>query len=208
MGFRNKGDPMRFSERCGTRGAGRGWRGFGVDPDVSGFIWKMAGHLRGGPFRGGRFFGHGDLKLVILSLLEERPRHGYDIIKAIEEKSGGMYQPSAGTIYPTLTLLEEMGFAHATPDDGGKRVYEITDAGRQHLAEHRTTVDDIFSRIARTGAGLTSDAMQEMNRAFRHAARATYTHATHKLDDHEFLRGVAKVLDEATAAIESLATGK
>jgi DNA-binding PadR family transcriptional regulator len=168
----------------------------------------MAGHLRGGPFRGGRFFGHGDLKLVILSLLEERPRHGYDVIKAIEEKSGGMYQPSAGTIYPTLTLLEEMGFARATPDEGGKRIYEITDAGRAHLAENRTTVDDIISRISRAGAGLTSDAMQEMNRAFRHAARATYAQASHRLDDHDFLRGVAKILDEAAAAIDALATRK
>ena len=193
---------------CGTRWAGRGWAGFGVDPDFAGFISKMAGHLRGGPFRSGRMFGHGDLKFVILSLLEERPRHGYDIIKAIEEKSGGLYQPSPGTVYPTLTLLEEMGFARATADETGKRVYEITDAGRAHLAEHRGTVDDIFSRLARTGAGLTSDAMMEMNRAFRHVARATYAHGTQRLDDHEFLKGVAKVLEDAAAAIDAMAAKK
>jgi len=200
---------MRFREHgCEGRGAGRGWGGFGMDPDVSGFIWKMAGHLRGGPFRGGRFFGHGDLKLVILSLLEEKPRHGYDIIKAIEEKSGGMYQPSAGTVYPTLTLLEEMGFARATPDESGKRVYEITEAGRQHLADNRTTVDDIFSRVARTGAGLTSESMREMNRAFRHVARATYSHATQRLEDHDFLRAVTRVLEEAAASIDALGVRK
>jgi DNA-binding PadR family transcriptional regulator len=191
---------------CDQRGAGRGWSG--LDAEFSSFIGRMGGHLRGGPFRGGRYFGHGDLKLVILSMLEERPRHGYDIIKAIEERSGGVYQPSAGTVYPTLTLLEEMGLARSTPDEGGKRVYEITDAGRQHLAEHRSTVDDIFSRIARTGAGLTSDAMQEMNRAFGRLARATYSQASHRLDDHEFLKGVAKVLEEAAAAINALATRK
>ena len=197
---------MRFSDRgCHTRGAGRGWGGFNIDPDFSAFIGKMAGHLRGGPFRGGRMFGHGDLKFVILSLLDERPRHGYDIIKAIEEKSGGMYQPSPGTVYPTLTLLEEMGFARATPDEGGKRIYEITDAGREHLAAHRGTVDDIFSRIARTGADLTSDAMVDMNRAFRHLARATYSHGTRRLDDHDFLRSIARVLDDASKAIEDLA---
>lgn len=198
---------MRFDKHgCDWRGAGRGWSGF--DPDLSGFMSKMAGRLRGGPFRGGRFFGHGDLRLVILSLLEERPRHGYDIIKAIEEKSGGMYQPSAGTVYPTLTLLEEMGLAHATPDEGGKRVYEITEAGREHLVQHRSAVDDIFSRIARTGAGLTSDAMQEMNRAFGRLARATYSQASHRLDDHEFLRGVATALEDASTAINELATRK
>lgn len=190
------------------RGAGRGWGGFAGDPAFSGFIWKLAGHLRGGPFRGGRMFGHGDLKLVILSLLEERPRHGYDIIKAIEEKSGGTYQPSAGTVYPTLTLLEEMGYARAIADEGGRRVYEITEAGRQHLAENRSTVDDIFSRVARTGAGLTSEAMQELNRAFRHAARATYSHAAHRLDDHDFLRAAAKVLEDAAAAIDALSARK
>ncbi len=197
---------MREHRGFNGRGAGRGWGGF--DTDFSNFIGRMSGHLRGGTFRGGRFFGHGDLKLVILSLLEERPRHGYDIIKAIEERSGGLYQPSAGTVYPTLTLLEEMGFARSTPDDGGKRVYEITDAGRAHLAENRSTVEDIFSRIARTGAGLTSDAMQEMNRAFGRLARATYSQASHRLDDHEFLRAVAKVLEDAGAAINALATRK
>lgn len=190
---------------CHARGAGRGW---GIDPDFSAFIGKMAGHLRGGPFRGGRMFGHGDLKFVILSLLKDKPRHGYDIIKAIEETSGGLYQPSPGTVYPTLTMLEEMGFARSTPDDAGKRVYEITDAGRAHLAEHRGTVDDIFSRIARMGNDLTSDAMVEMNRAFRHLARATYSQGTRRLDDHEFLRAVARVLDEAAKRIDDLAAPK
>jgi DNA-binding PadR family transcriptional regulator len=200
---------MRFRDRdCGRHGAGRGWGGFGVDQDFANFFAKFGGEFRRGSFRGGRFWGHGDLKLVILALLEEKPRHGYDIIKALEEKSGGMYQPSAGTIYPTLTLLEEMGFARGTTDDGGKKVYEITDAGRQHLAENRPTLDDIFSRIARTGAGLTSDAMQEMNKSFRHVARATYSQAAHRLDDHEFLRGVSKLLDEAAAAIDALAAKK
>ncbi|HEY3288396.1 MAG TPA: PadR family transcriptional regulator [Gemmatimonadaceae bacterium] len=195
---------MFFYNNGEQRGAGRGWSG--LDAEFSSFIGRMGGHLRGGPFRGGRYFGHGDLKLVILSMLEERPRHGYDIIKAIEERSGGVYQPSAGTVYPTLTLLEEMGFAQSTPDEGGKRVYEITEAGRQHLLEHRSTVDDIFSRIKRTGAGLTSDAMQELNRSFGRLARATYSQASHRLDDHEFLQGVAKVLTDAATAINALAT--
>ena len=200
---------MRFGpEGCRPRGAGRGWGGFGIDPDFSGFIWKMAGHFRGGPFRGGRMFGHGDLKFVILSLLEERPRHGYDIIKAIEEKSGGVYQPSPGTFYPTLTLLEEMVFGRALADESGKKVYEITDAGRRYLAEHRGTVDDIFSRIARKGAGLTSDAMMELNRAFKHTARATYSHATQRLEDHDLLKGIAKVLEDAARAIDDLAARK
>jgi DNA-binding PadR family transcriptional regulator len=199
---------MRFGSHDRCRGAGRGWGGFGIDADFSGFISKMAGNWRGGPFRGGRMFEHGDLKFVILSLLEDKPRHGYDIIKAIEEKSGGMYSPSAGTIYPTLTLLEEMGFASATTDESGKKVYSITDAGRAHLAEHRGTLEDIFSRIARKGAGFTSDAMMELNRAFKNAARSTYSNATQHLDDHDYLRKVAKVLEDAAKAIEELSAAK
>ena len=199
---------MRFRDsRADCRRAGRGWAPFGFDSEFAAFVGRMAGHLRGGPFRA-RFFAHGDLKFVILSLLEERPRHGYDIIKAIEEKSGGMYSPSAGTVYPTLTLLEEMGFAHSSADESGKRIYEITDTGRAHLAENRGTVDDIFSRISRAGAGLTSDAMQDMNRAFGRMARTVYSHASHRLDDHDFLHGVTKIIEEASAAIQELATRK
>jgi len=193
--------------RADCRRAGRGWAPFGFDSEFAAFVGRMAGHLRGGPFRA-RFFAHGDLKFVILSLLEERPRHGYDIIKAIEEKSGGMYSPSAGTVYPTLTLLEEMGFAHSSADESGKRIYEITDTGRAHLAENRETVDDIFSRISRAGAGLTSDAMKDMNRAFGRMARTVYSQASHRLEDHEFLQGVAKIIEDASAAIHELATRK
>ena len=87
----------------------------------AGSFW--GGGRRGRHFRGrmGRVFEQGDLKYVILSLLDEKPRHGYEIIKALEEKSGGSYSPSPGTVYPTLTMLEEMGYAKATTEDGGKQ---------------------------------------------------------------------------------------
>jgi DNA-binding PadR family transcriptional regulator len=85
----------------------------------------------------GGCFEQGDLKLVILRLLDEKPRHGYDIIKELEERSGGRYTPSAGAIYPTLTMLEDLGLRVTTPEEGGKKVYQITDAGRAYLAEHR-----------------------------------------------------------------------
>lgn len=189
---------------CGdARGAGRGWRAFGIDPDLSGLIWKFGQHRGGRAFSGGRLFDQGDLKLVILELLAERPRHGYDVIKALEEKSGGMYQASAGTVYPTLTLLEEMGFARSTADASGKRIYEITDEGRAHLTEHRPTVDDILERIAKVGAGLTSDAMMGVHQAFKDVARATYANAMRHSDDAPLLQGIADALRQAARDIEA-----
>jgi DNA-binding PadR family transcriptional regulator len=107
----------------------------------------------GGP-RGGhgfgpghrRRFGRGDLKYVILDLLQEGPRHGYDIIRALEERSHGFYSPSAGSVYPTLQLLEDQGLVTSTQQDG-KRVYTITDAGRVFLTERADTMDDVRSRM-------------------------------------------------------------
>src|SRR5687767_6927775 len=134
---------------CGT---GYGWA-FAVRPEQFGFdpssFFGGRGRSRGGPFGGGRMFDQGDLKLVILRLLDEKPRHGYEIIKEIEDRFGGTYSPSPGTVYPTLTLLEDLGYAKVSPDEGGRKVYQITPEGSAYLAENSTTVDSIFDRIAR-----------------------------------------------------------
>ena len=98
------------------RGSGRGRRGGGPD---------------GGDYRIGKMLGDGDLKLIVLALLAENPRHGYDIIKALEEKSSGVYSPSPGVVYPTLTFLEEAGYATAVAE-GTKKVYSITEEGSAH----------------------------------------------------------------------------
>ena len=90
---------------------------------------RRAGAGMNAALRGGKMLADGDLRLIVLALLDEGPRHGYDIIKALEEKSGGLYSPSPGVVYPTLTYLEEAGYATASTD-GNKRVYTITDAGR------------------------------------------------------------------------------
>lgn len=89
----------------------------------------------GGGGEGGRFFGRGDMKFALLELLRERPMYGYEMIKALEEKSGGFYSPSPGSIYPTLQMLEERGLVTAGEAEG-KKVYTITDAGRALLDEH------------------------------------------------------------------------
>src|SRR5215831_18041163 len=90
---------------------------------------------------GERFFGRGDLKYVILELLKEQPRHGYDIIRALEERARGMYRPSPGSVYPTLQMLEDLGYVTSTQQEG-KKVYSITDEGRRYLTEQQSTIDD------------------------------------------------------------------
>jgi DNA-binding PadR family transcriptional regulator len=101
---------------------------------------------KGGPFgpggEMGRFFGRGDMKYVLLELLQERPMHGYEMMKALEEKSGGFYSPSPGSIYPTLQMLEDGGLVTASEVEG-KKVYSITDAGRALLAEQHRNQEGI-----------------------------------------------------------------
>jgi len=99
-----------------------------------------------GPFRG-RLFGRGDLKYLILDLLKDRPMHGYDIIRALQEQFGGFYAPSPGAVYPTLQMLEDMGYVTPTQQEG-KRVYTITAEGQRFLAERREALEEIRARFS------------------------------------------------------------
>ncbi len=99
--------------------------------------------------RGGglaRMLEHGDLKMLVLHLINEKPRHGYEIIKAIEDLAGGAYAPSPGVIYPTLTLLEELGQVASTTE-GSRKSYAITPAGSEALATQGAAVEAILARI-------------------------------------------------------------
>jgi DNA-binding PadR family transcriptional regulator len=102
--------------------------------------------MGGRAFRAGRRLASGDLQLVLLALLEERASHGYELIKALEERSGGFYSPSPGMIYPALTWLEEVGYASVTAE-GAKKLYSITDSGRAYLKENREAADAMLSQL-------------------------------------------------------------
>ena len=93
------------------------------------------GEGRGGP-RGRRMFDGGELRLVLLKLIADEPRHGYDLIRQVEELTGGAYAPSPGIVYPTLTLLDDMGLIEAQQAEGAKKLFAVTDAGTAHLAEN------------------------------------------------------------------------
>src|SRR5215468_41203 len=137
-------DDERFVFWMGRHRGGRGFKGFRVG-------WSGAGGFGHGHFRTGRKLGGDDLQLVILSLLADKPYHGYEIIKALEERSGGFYSPSPGMVYPALTYLEEIGYA-SLESEGTKKLYRITDEGRAHLEQNRRTVDAIFAQLAWIGA--------------------------------------------------------
>jgi DNA-binding PadR family transcriptional regulator len=118
-----------------------------------GWLGAKLGHgagLGGRGFFGGRKLGSGELQLIILALLEERPRHGYEIIKALEETSRGFYAPSPGMVYPALTYLEEVGYA-TVEVEGSKKLYRITDTGLAKLNENRTFVDAVLAQLAHVG---------------------------------------------------------
>jgi DNA-binding PadR family transcriptional regulator len=186
----------------GARGGGEGPWGF--DPRWMGgwFGGGPGGRHRGG--RGGRMFEQGDLKYVILQLLSEKPRHGYEIIKALEDRFGGTYSPSPGAVYPTLTFLEDTGYARTTVEPSGKKIYEITDEGRAYLEQNRGAVSDIFDRIGQFADSFFGVPMEEIHRAFKNVARATYSNAM-RLHDPAQLQKIRDILERAAAEIEAVA---
>jgi DNA-binding PadR family transcriptional regulator len=118
--------------------------GFGHGPFGGGF------GMGGRGFRASRLIGSADLQLLILALLSEKPRHGYELIKALEEHSHGFYSPSPGVIYPALTYLEEIGHANVQAE-GSKKLYRITADGETFLAARRAQVDAMLMQLARVG---------------------------------------------------------
>ena len=121
-------------------------RGFGRIPGMGRGDWGGFGEN----FRIGRMLASGDLRLVALFLIEQQPRHGYDLIKAIEEKSAGFYSPSPGIVYPALTFLEEAGYV-TSATEGNKKLYTITEEGRAHLADNREAIEATLDFLGKAG---------------------------------------------------------
>ncbi|CNH91120.1 PadR family transcriptional regulator [Yersinia massiliensis] len=122
-----------------------------------------------------RLFEHGDLRVVLLALLDKKPSHGYELIKAIEEASSGLYVPSPGVIYPTLTLLEEQDFVTPVATGNGRKSYQITDAGKVELQQNQAMVDVIFSRLAqvnRRPEGNLAEGISDVMHRLRHILRS------------------------------------
>ncbi|MCL4545819.1 MAG: PadR family transcriptional regulator [Chloroflexi bacterium] len=160
--------------------------------------------FRPGPF--GRRFGRGDLKYVILDMLQERPRHGYDIIQALEQRFEGFYSPSPGSVYPTLQLLEDQGYVTSNEQDG-RRVYSLTDAGRQFLNEQAATVSELRDR-AGSGWGPrgNSELRQLMNEVRQLGQYLFGLGARGAFADPDTVRRLRAVVTQARADITAIFT--
>ena len=181
----------------GHRFGPRGRHGFGRH--------RWGGDSDEGRGRRRRVFDSNELRLVLLKLIADQPRHGYELIRAIEDLTGGFYVPSPGVVYPTLTMLQEMGqIEEAASSTGARKAFAVTADGTEHLAARKQEVDALFARLAelasvqqRTDGGPVRRAMQNLrmvliNRLERGEAKA------------ETLHDMAAILDEAAQKIERL----
>ena len=149
-----------------------------------------------------RMFESGELRLVLLKLIADQPRLGYDLIRAIEELTGGEYAPSPGVVYPTLTLLQDMGLIEEAPGDGPRKPFQVTDAGRQHLEENASEVDELIERLEEVHPGERPTAGPAIGRAVRNLMTALSHRVGRDGLDEELLHEIAAILDEAAQRIE------
>ncbi|HEY0628231.1 MAG TPA: PadR family transcriptional regulator [Sphingomicrobium sp.] len=208
---------MHFHSDCGEHG--RRWRHAG----------GRGGSFRFGPFdfdfdfengagRGGwggrrgrerkRMFGGGELRLVLLKLIADQARHGYELIKAIEELTGGEYAPSPGIVYPTLTMLEDMGLIAEAKSADTKKVFEATDEGRAHLEENSAEVEELIERLEGHGHHRRRGQRPEIGRAIGNLMTALRNRIAHDGWNEQLLDEVVDILDEAAQRIERVRDAK
>jgi len=198
---------------CGPRGAfaislpegllamrgGRGWHGswgpFHFDLGDESWSGRRGRRAR-------RMFEGGELRLVLLKLIADEPRHGYDLIRAIEELTGGEYAPSPGVVYPTLTLLQDMGLIEEAPGKAARKPFQVTDEGRAHLAERDEEVTALFERLTDLKPREEHTAGPAIGRAVRNLMTALRHRVGRDGLDDELLHEIAAILDEAAQRIE------
>ena len=157
------------------------------------------GHHRAG--RVGRFLEHGDLRFVVLALIAEAPRHGYELIKELEDRTGGAYRPSPGVIYPTLSLLEDEGFIRPVAGETGRKLYEATDEGRAALAENQVGVDAVFGRMAEAAEG-SDTTRPRVGRAMKNLSMALVGRLARRPITPEEIDRIVAMIDDVAVAIE------
>lgn len=161
----------------------------------------------GGPFGGGggrrrRMFDGAELRLVLLKLLADQPRHGYDLIKAIEEMTGGDYAPSPGIVYPSLTMLDDMGLITEQQGPENRKIFEATELGRAHLAENEEEVSTLLQRLEDAGSRRRDHQRPEIGRAMGNFFAALKNRVGKDGWSDELLNQVVDIIDEAAKKIE------
>lgn len=186
----------RAIHRGGGRGFGHGFgHGFGV---------RRGGGGRGERGERRRMFDSGELRLVLLKLIADEPRHGYDLIRQIEELTGGAYAPSPGVIYPTLTLLDDMGQIEAQQSEGAKKLFAITDAGRADLEANADVVDAAIARLTAVGEETQRTDSASVRRAMGNLRQVLMDRLGDRDLDKAALHDIVALIDEAAQKIERL----
>jgi len=178
--------------RCGSwfRGA------MGAPFVGGGFPWGRGG-------RWGRFFGPGEIRLALLSMLESGPKHGYELMKELETKSGGVYKASAGAIYPALQQLEDEGLV-TSDASGGKRTYTLSDAGKAEVQREGETIKRIWHRAQEAGGWLISPEGGEVARPAAAVMKTALRVARDSFDDSSKINKIREILERTKAEIEAL----
>jgi DNA-binding PadR family transcriptional regulator len=199
-----------YGQEC--RGAGRGpggedFEGFGGH-GFGGRGGRGSRHGFGGPWRGGfggreRLFDAGDIRIVILKLLDEQPSYGYQLIKRMEDRLAGGYTPSAGVVYPTLTMLEEEGLASVTSENN-RKIYSLTEEGRKQLAENAERLEELFERLDEAGAGFRRGRSPELMKAFMDLRGAVAARMMRGKATPEQIRKIAEAIHTAAKTIDEL----
>lgn len=184
---------------------GRGWSGwqgnwgpFHFDFNEEGWSGGRRGR------RARRMFEGGELRLVLLKLIADEPRHGYDLIRAIEELTGGEYAPSPGVVYPTLTLLQDMGLIEEAAGEGPRKPFQVTDEGRAHLAEREEEIEALFERLAELKPREWPKGGSPVWRAMRNLGVAIRSRLAHGDVSEDTVHELAALIDEFAQRVERL----
>lgn len=189
----------RFGGPFGKGGA------FGEDGPFGGSPFGGGrGGRGGGGRRGGRMFAGGELRLLLLHLVAEQPRHGYDLIRAIGELAGGEYAPSPGVVYPTLNLLVDEGLIAEEAGEGPRKAFAVTDAGRAELRGKDAELDAILGRLKALGEQRDRADSPPVRRAMGNLHAAVRNRVMAQGFDTETAHAIADILDEAARRIERL----
>lgn len=191
------GAPEGFEGRGGRHGDRQGGRHGGGR--------FGGGDGAGGPMRGRRrLFDAGELKLILLNLIAESPRHGYDLIRAIEALSGGAYAPSPGVVYPMLTLLADMELVAEQPGTGSRKLFGITEAGTAFLEQNRNEALDALGRLDILAKRAERTDGAPIRRAMDNLKTALHNRLSSESTEADTILNVAALIDEAASKIERL----
>ena len=207
MNFGKGADCARIAPHAYAQ-AMSGGRGFSFGP--GGFHFDFGDGPGEGGSRGGgrgprgrrRMFGSGELRLVLLKLIADEPRHGYDLIRAIEELTGGDYAPSPGVVYPTLTMLTDMGLIEEKAAEGSRKAFAVTKDGKAHLKENKDEVEALFERLDEVKPKREGTSHPPIGRAIGNLMNALRHRVQESGFDDELVHEITAILDEAAQRIE------